>query len=436
MRTFLACLLTMTLMGCGDAQPGGAGAPPGRDGMGAGWSPAASFELPLSAAALGVSPSEPQPRARTPLVAVPASATPDEGGLMQAAGQPPWRPTVEVGEAERVRAAVCAGGAPSLHWPHRADDTDPATWRASVRDFVTCALGLDGHLAASLDLTIDGTLRLENRVTRLAVRYRASADGDNDAGLQIPAFVFVPDAPRPVPAVIVYHGHGNGKINVAERPGTAENALGLRIALDLGYVVLAPDARSFGAASTGPHAVYWQALPRSPDDNYMTRLARDGYQDMALLRALPSVDPAHIGVAGVSLGAWRAVLQGIVHPEVGPVVASGLFVPLGYLFSAGHDGCQHLPALADRLDMEDLGATLAPGGLLVQWGARDWFYAVNDAEGLLRRTLAIAEAQGFRDGVLRDVHSSVGHQFVVESVEAFLRDRLGPGAWEEAPSVP
>jgi dienelactone hydrolase len=435
MRAWLPPLLVASLLGCGAplSSPGAGEAASADAGAEADAAPLAVQPSPLPEGVLGASRRPPltdDPHALT------AAARGTEGLAASVPVQPPWRPTVDVGEAERARAAVCAGGAPSLHWPHRADDTDPATWRASVRDFVTCALGLDGHAEAPLELAIDGMQRIEHKVTRLAVRYRAGSTGDEEAGRQIPAFLFVPDAPRPVPAVIVYHGHGDGKINVAERAGTAENALGLRIALDLGYVVLAPDARSFGAAATGPHAAYWQGLPRTPDDNFMSRLARDGYQDMALLRALPSVDPRRVGVAGVSLGAWRAVLQGLVQRDVGPVVASGLFVPLGYLFSNGHDGCQHLPALADRLDMEDLGAALAPGGLLVQWGARDWFYNVNDAEGVLRRTQGIAEAQGFADGVVRDVHATVGHQFVVASTEAFLRARLGPGAWDGPPTGP
>lgn len=433
MRAWLLPLWAASLWGCGTAPTG----PTVRGAMADNPDPSATSlpgqPSPWPQGVQRAPRPAPQAAHASAATVVPPEAEPFSPAV---AAQPPWRPTVEVGEAERARAAACAGGAPSLHWPHRADDTEPAAWRALVRDFVVCALGLDGHTASPLALSIDGTLRIAQKVTRFAVRYRAGSTGDDEAGREIPAFVFVPDASRPVPAVIVYHGHGDGAINVAERSGTAENAMGLRIALDLGYVVLAPDARSFGAAATGPHAAYWQALPRTPEDNFMTRLARDGYQDMALLRALPSVDARRVGVAGVSLGAWRAVLQGLVHPDVGPVVASGLFVPFGYLFSSGHDGCQHLPALADRLDMEDLGATLAPGGLLVQWGARDWFYQVNESEGLLRRTQAIAEAQGFVDGVVRDVHSDVGHQFVVATTEAFLRDRLGPGAWSDTPVAP
>jgi len=385
------------------------------------------LNAPLPGEALGWSRLGPVPV----LEAEPATEAAHDPGVVASTAQDEfWRPSVQVGEAEGVVATVCAGGPGSLRWADAGAGADPVAWRARVRAYVQCVLGLDGHTAAPVALEIDGFMRLDGRVTRLALRYRSSPDGSPDAGHQIPAFLFVPDASRPVPAVVVYHGHGSGKVNVAEREGSPENALGLRIALDLGYVVLAPDARSFGAASTGPHATYWQALPGTPHDNYMTRLARDGYQDMAVLRGMPSVDPGHIGVAGLSLGAWRALLLGLLQRDVSAVVSTGLYIPFGYLFSQGHDGCQHLPALADRLDMEDLGAALAPAGFLVQWGQRDWFYGVNDAEGLLQRTLRIAEAQGVAEGIVRDVHPTVGHQFVVQPIEDFLRARLGPGAWE------
>ncbi len=51
--------------------------------------------------------------------ALTAAARGTEGLAASVPVQPPWRPTVDVGEAERARAAVCAGGAPSLPAPPR-----------------------------------------------------------------------------------------------------------------------------------------------------------------------------------------------------------------------------------------------------------------------------------------------------------------------------
>jgi len=107
---------------------------------------------------------------------------------------------------------------------------------------------------------------------------------------------------------------------------------------------------------------------------------------------------------------------------------SGLFIPWDYLFSERHCRCQHIPALAKKMAMEDLAATIFPRDLMVQWGLEDGFYKM-DAEPLIARTVKIADFLGYSDHFVVDRHPGMGHRFSNPEIAAFFHKRFGDGAW-------
>lgn len=275
-----------------------------------------------------------------------------------------------------------------------------------------------------LDTTYTETIQINDNLTRYKIEYSTTDK------LRIPAYLFVPKTDKPVPTIIVYHGHGDGKINAAEKEGTNENALAKYLAENLGYVALAPDARSFGEfkiPKIASHYDYFISLIFKKK-LYMSKLMEDGYQDIGLLRSVPQADMSRFGAAGISMGSWRTLQFTVLHDEVRAAVVTGLFIPWSYLFSERHCRCQHIPKLAEKMSMEDFAATVFPRDLMIQWGKRDVFY-FQDAEKLIDRTEKIAGFLGYSDHFTVDRHTDMGHQFSNPEIARFFHSRFGDGAW-------
>ncbi len=361
-----------------------------------------------------------------------APSTPPETPSVKAPPAGSTAPTADPDSLRRALATRCAEGHPSLQFETDAGGIDglPA-WRGRVRQFTRCVLQIEDHRSIPLDYRVDAEERISEHVVRYRVSY-ASSQASAGAALRIPAFLFVPDGVTPVPAVIVYHGHGDGKINVAERSRTTENAIGREIAVQYGYVVLAPDAPTFGEFNFADHMTYMRdVVARDPTDTYIAHAVADGERDMEVLHQLARVDGTRIGVAGVSMGSWRALLHSLVYPDVRAVAVAALFVPFGELFSPLHESCQHVHALAMMLRMQDLAAAMSDRAIMIQWGSADGAFTVA-SQMLLGETQALFETMDLGDRLVVDIDAARGHQFGNAEVGRFMLDRLGVGAREPA----
>ncbi|MEW6202750.1 MAG: dienelactone hydrolase family protein, partial [bacterium] len=300
-------------------------------------------------------------------------------------------------------------------WANVRSSEQFGEWREEVVKFYRKVIRVaPSYEPLPLDTTYTETIQISENLTRYRIEY-----GTTD-GLRIPAYLFVPKTETPVPAVIVYHGHGEGKINAAEKEGTNENALARYLAENLGYVVLAPDSRSFGEfliPNAKNHADYFYTL-RFSNRLYMAKLMEDGYQDMALLGTIPQADMEHIGAAGISMGSWRTLNHAVLHEEIDAAVISGLYISWDYLFSPNHCMCQHIQKLAAKLKMEDFAATVFPRNLMIQWGLDDWFYR-HDAEKLIANTEKIAQFLGWSEHFTVDLHKGMGHRFSNKEIADF-----------------
>ncbi|HEY5024378.1 MAG TPA: alpha/beta hydrolase family protein, partial [Acidimicrobiales bacterium] len=132
---------------------------------------------------------------------------------------------------------------------------------------------------------------------------------DTEVMMSVPAYLLVPEGRvGPGPAMLAVHGHGPGKSEACglERTGTPNADYAHQLARR-GYVVLAPDLRCFG-----------ERLDWNPDDHYacdtnlvhavmaginpLTQNLWDLARGLDVLEAHPLVDPARMGMAGLSYG--------------------------------------------------------------------------------------------------------------------------------------
>jgi dienelactone hydrolase len=258
---------------------------------------------------------------------------------------------------------------------------------------------------------------------------------DTEDTMSVPAYLLVPDArvdQPPGPAVLACHGHGPGKTQVVGLEHTdmpnADYALQL---VRRGYVVLAPDLRCFG-----------ERLDWNPEDHYecdtnLVHAAMAGWNPLAqniwdLRRSLdvleqhPLVDPARLGMVGISYGGTVTLFTAAVDTRVAASVVSGYFSSwaVSHRMPWNMCGSQILVGMLGRLEHEDLGALVAPRPLLVESGTEDDLFPFATAAESVRRTRLVYEQLGAGDRLVHDIFEG-GHQWHGTEALPFLDHWLG-----------
>ena len=275
------------------------------------------------------------------------------------------------------------------------DPTMVPGWRARTRGRLTDLLGQFPR-SVPLDREVTETVDC-GRYTRERVVF------DSEPTMSIPAYLLVPaDRSRPGPAVIAVHGHGPGKAEVVgldtadARAAVTEHRddFAHRLA-EAGFVVLAPDLRSFGERSDPALA------GREGCDVNLVAAVAAGRNPMAddlldlmccidLLSEHHLVDPARIGVAGFALGGAFALLLAAWDTRVRATIVSGWFSSFREAHRVPHNVCgsQVLPGMLGLIEHVDLAALVAPRPLLVETGRDDPYVPLDAA------LEAVAELRG------------------------------------------
>jgi dienelactone hydrolase len=251
---------------------------------------------------------------------------------------------------------------------------------------------------------------------------------DSEQFMSVPAYLLVPhDRTTPGPAMLAVHGHGPGKDETCRvvEPKDRQNGYGADLA-ERGYVVLAPDLRTFGErAEWNPPDIYAcnLQLVQASMLGFMP-LALDLWdlaRGLDLLTEHPLVDPWRIGMAGLSFGGTCTLFLAALDERVAAAVVS-------CYFNAWHDcapipwnmcGSQVAPGIVTAFDHADLAAAVAPRPLLVESGTEDVIFPVDAARremAIVRQVYAALDAAAC---VEHDVFDG-GHRFNGERAYPFL----------------
>jgi dienelactone hydrolase len=256
---------------------------------------------------------------------------------------------------------------------------------------------------------------------------------DSEAGMSVPAYLLVPDdRTEPGPAILACHGHGPGKALVVGLETTdAPDGDYARQLVRRGYVVLAPDLRCFGErADWNPPDIYacdinlvhatmagWCPLTQNLFD--LTRC-------LDVLEGHELVDPARLGMVGLSLGGTMTLFTAAWDERVAAAVVSGFFSSWAESHKVPWNMCgsQVLPGMLGRLEHVDLGALVAPRPLLVQTGTEDLIFPVAAARKAVTELGAVYRHLGAEGQLAHDVFEG-GHQWREAAPAAFLDRWLG-----------
>jgi dienelactone hydrolase len=301
---------------------------------------------------------------------------------------------------QEVEAATA--GAPSVS-DHIGSRADLIAWQRRARRDLRRLLGplpekvpLNVEVLESVDC---GSYRRDHLVY------------DSEQRMSVPAYLLVPheraDSGRKGPAVLAQHGHGPGKDEVCglvgpgggdegSDPNTYAHELAMR-----GYVVLAPDLRTFGERAD------WEPPNIYHCDHTHTYASMLGYNLLALdlwdlARGLdvlcdhPLVDPRRVGMVGLSQGGTCTLFLAAWDRRVRAAVVSGYLNTWEACATIGWNMCgsQVLAGVVGQLDHLELGALVAPRSLLVETGTGDNIFPAPAAIETVAR--------------LRDVYAALG----------------------------
>lgn len=271
------------------------------------------------------------------------------------------------------------------------------------------------------------TLAREDRGDFLVEKFQF----DNGAGAIVPGYALIPkNLKGRTPGILYCHWHG-GQYDIGKEELFRTNATPVPPGPDLarrGYVVVAIDAYCFGERNgQGPGGPAEKGgageLTAAKFNLWVGRslwgmIVRDDLMALDYLASRPEVDPARIGVTGISMGATRT--WWIMALDERPHAAVAVCCWTRYQDLIAEQGLkQHgiyyfVPGLLKRFDTEAVTSLAAPRALLFQSGEKDAgspVAGIRTMEPVVRKAYALYRAESKFDSL---VYSGVGHEYTPE----------------------
>jgi dienelactone hydrolase len=252
---------------------------------------------------------------------------------------------------------------------------------------------------------------------------------DNGLGETVPGVFILPThRSGRLPALLYCHWHGGeyqgGKSEVFENRHTPEvpaAALAAR-----GYAVLAIDAPCFGERNgRGPDGTRDAAGEQSASKYHLWygrslwgALLRDDRMALDYLLSRPEIDPARIGVTGISMGATRSWWLMALDERIKAGVAVACLTRYQDLIAEGglrHHGIYYfVPGMLRQFDTESVIALAAPRPLLCLTGGKDGGSPVSGIRRIEEAVRPIWRLTGRDGGFESVIYPELGHVYTPE----------------------
>ncbi len=248
-----------------------------------------------------------------------------------------------------------------------------------------------------------------------------------DRHQRAPAYLYIPDGAGPFAAVLVWHGHGGcGKDGPAGIPPCDDDYMhdAARKLAEQGYVVLAPDVRSFGITGNADDHVAYTKMQALRGGTAVGTYFSDAMRALDVLEAQDVVDATRMGVAGVSLGGQISLYLAALDTRVAVSVSHGYFGTLrGTFLAKQHCVCQYPSGLGSLMDLEDVAMLAAPTPIMFTSGERDTLFPAGDVQRAVLHARVGYEVMGAADEIVFVLHPGA-HEWTMPETQAFLDEHL------------
>ncbi len=267
---------------------------------------------------------------------------------------------------------------------------------------------------------------------------RFSFDNGADATVY-GVLVLPPNLRAPAPAILYHHMHGH-KYEVGKgelfQDWLIEGVTPGPALAQAGFVVLAIDSYCFGErtahgpagdAERGPEteqALFKHFLWRG--GTLWGMIVRDDQLALNVLLARPEVDPARIGVTGMSMGGSRTTWLCALDERPKALVPVAQMTRYADFAATGrynlHGIYYYLPAMLNSgIDMEHLVALAAPRPQLVLIGDSDPLSPMSGVRAVETFARAVYAAAGANDALSFDVTPGQAHKYTPAQFERMLQ---------------
>ncbi len=311
--------------------------------------------------------------------------------------------------------------------------TDPAPLDAGADAFVAWQETAEARLLEVLRFDAaswpDTPLLVQEREFETFDGYeRRTIDYLVEPGFRIPAYLYVPhELATPAPGLVIWHGHNGdyGRIDVdrARENGTFNRYHeGASRLAEAGYVVLAPDIRSFGETGSADQHDHFAKMLLLHGRVALGVFLADAMKAVDVLESYEFVDAERIGTGGTSLGGQLTIYLTAADARVRVGVAAGyLGSHRGTHLSLLHCVCQYMPLMGRTMDIADAAMLAAPRPLVFVNGRRDPIFGAADAETPFERVAAAYALLDAEDATALAAHDGE-HEWVPDTaLEVFDR---------------
>lgn len=313
-------------------------------------------------------------------------------------------------------------------------------WQAESRKALAKTIGLrssDGSaLLADLIETVDkGDYVREKLLIQI------------DHQVSMPVYLLIPKhAPRPLPVVLAFHGHGYGVKDIVglwedgeERQ--APDGYQKDFAVELcraGFAVAAPEISCFGERQTDFSYIKTALGQEEPSScahaamlsfhmggSVVGMRVYDGMRLIDYLETRPELDTNRLGAMGISGGGMHTFFSACLDERIKACVISGYYSTFqDSILSMAHCPCNFVPGLGQFGEMYDLVGMIAPRPLLVESGDYDAIFPRPAVEQSVARARAVYAVFGEQTDVHTDYFEG-RHQISGRKAYGFLKAVLG-----------
>jgi dienelactone hydrolase len=265
----------------------------------------------------------------------------------------------------------------------------------------------------------------------------------------MPVYILIPKtAPRPLPVVLAFHGHGYGVKDIvglwedgSERDEADGYHKDFAVALcRAGFAVAAPEISCFGERQTDFSYLdtsIGQDIPSTCTHSAMLAFhlgisvvglrVHDGIQLVNYLETRSDIDTSRLGAMGISGGGMHTFFSSCIDERIRACVISGYYATFkDSILAMSHCACNFVPGLAEFGEMYDLVGLIAPRPLLVESGSRDPIFPRPAVRASVSRARAVYDVFGARQRVLTDYFEG-RHQISGRKAYDFLKKELTAG---------
>jgi dienelactone hydrolase len=313
-------------------------------------------------------------------------------------------------------------------------------WQAGTRQALARVLGLTNPDGSQLN---PQTLEIIDKGDYL----REKVLIHTAANSSMPVYVLLPkQAPRPLPVVLAFHGHGYGVKDIVglwedgeerEVPDGYHKDFAVELCR-AGFAVAAPEIACFGERQTdfsSLNTAMGQSEPTSCEQAAMLALhlggsvlgmrVQDGIRLVDYLETRSDLDLQRLGAMGISGGGMHTFFSTCLDERIKACVISGYFSTFqDSILAMAHCPCNFVPGLARFGEMYDLVGLIAPRPILVESGSHDPIFPRHAVEKSVERAREVYNVFGSSTEVHTDYFEG-RHQISGRKAYHFLHQALG-----------